>query len=147
MVAAAAVLVTGVTPAAAKSYSAERFDVTAQLLTDRSLAVEERIVFRFEGGDYTYVFREIPLDRSDGIADIAAGMDGDAQPAGSGPGSIEVRQGQPIRITWHFQPTSGTHTFTLRYRIIGVVSRTGSDDVLAWHALPRKHAYPSARRT
>jgi hypothetical protein len=88
-----AALIASVTPASAKTYAAERFDVTAELLTDRSLAVEERIVFRFEGGEYTYVFREIPLDRSDGVADVAAEMDGTPFAEGEGPGSVDVDEG------------------------------------------------------
>ena len=127
--------------AAAKSYTADRFDVNARLLPDRSLSVEERIVFRFEGGDYTYVFREIRQDRTDGVRDVAADMDGAPFRVGPGAGSIEVKQGRAVRVTWHFPPTSGTHTFTLRYRLAGVVVQEDAESVLAWHVLPREHAY------
>ncbi|RPJ39636.1 MAG: DUF2207 domain-containing protein, partial [Chloroflexi bacterium] len=45
---------------AAKDYSAEQYDVVVQVQTDGSLLVTETIRFRFEGGPFTYVFRELP---------------------------------------------------------------------------------------
>ena len=128
-------------PVAAKSYSADRFDVTARILPDRSLTVEERIVFRFEDGDYTYVFREIPQDRTDGLRDLQAEMDGVPFRPGAGPGSIELKHGRSVRVTWRFAPTSGTHTFTLRYRLAGVITSDAGENVLAWQVLPREHEY------
>ncbi len=128
-------------PVAAKSYSADRFDVTARLLPDRSLTVEERLVFRFEGGDYTYVFREIPKNRTDGVRDVEAGMDGVPFRVGDGPGSIELKEGRSVRVTWRFAPTSGIHIFTLRYRMAGVLTLDGVENVLAWRVLPGKHEY------
>ena len=128
-------------PVAAKSYSADRFDVTARILPDRSLTVEERIVFRFEDGDYTYVFREIPQDRTDGLRDLQAEMDGVPFRPGTGPGSIELKRGRSVRVTWRFAPTSGTHTFTLRYRLAGVITSDAGENVLAWQVLPREHEY------
>ena len=109
-------LVACAVPVAAKSYSADRFEVTARLLADRSLIIEERITFRFQGGDYTYVFREIPQDRTDGVRDLEAEMDGVPFRTGAGPGSIELKEGRSVRVTWRFAPTTGGHTFTLRYR-------------------------------
>jgi hypothetical protein len=128
-------------PAAAKSYTADRFDITARLLPDRSLTVEERIVFRFDGGDYTYVFREIPRGGTDGIFDVEGEMDGVPFRAGMGPGTIERKEGRSLRVTWHFRPVRGTHAFTLRYRLAGVATRNGDEDRLAWHVLPGEHAY------
>ena len=126
--------------AAAKSYAAERFDIAARVLPDRSLAIEERIVFTFEG-DYTYVFREIPKDRTDGLRDLQAEMDGVRFLEGTGAGSVEVKEDRAVRVTWHFSPATGPHAFTLRYRLLGVIAQEGGEDVLAWALLPRQHAY------
>jgi hypothetical protein len=134
-------LVACAVPVAAKSYSADRFDVTAWLLSDRSLTIEERITFRFEGGDYTYVFREIPQDRTDGVRDLEAEMDGVPFRTGAGPGSIELKEGRSVRVTWRFAPTSGRHTFTLRYRLAGAITQEDEENVLAWRLLPSTHAY------
>jgi len=134
-------LVACAVPVAAKSYSADRFDVTAWLLSDRSLTIEERITFRFEGGDYTYVFREIPQGRTDGVRDLEAEMDGVPFRTGAGPGSIELKEGRSVRVTWRFAPTSGRHTFTLRYRLAGAITQEDEENVLAWRLLPSTHAY------
>src|SRR3954451_2220835 len=113
--------------AAAKSYAAERFDIAARVLPDRSLTIEERIVFKFDG-DYTYVFREIPKDRTDGLRDLQAEMDGVRFPEGTGAGSLEVQDGRAVRVTWHFMAATGSHAFTLRYRLRGVVTQESGAD-------------------
>ena len=45
---------------AAKSYTAERFDVDWNLTENGTLEVTETVVFRFAGGPFTYVYRELP---------------------------------------------------------------------------------------
>ena len=47
------------TPAAAKSYRADRFDARIRLLPGGDLEVVETVVFRFETGTFDHVFREI----------------------------------------------------------------------------------------
>ena len=42
---------------AAKDYWAERFDVDLEIQPDGALVVTETVVFRFEGGPFTYYFR------------------------------------------------------------------------------------------
>ena len=54
-----------------KTYSADRFDVDMIVQEDRSLFVEENVAFRFVGGPFSFVFRELPTDHTDGIVDIA----------------------------------------------------------------------------
>ena len=135
-------------PAAAqndKSYSADRFDVEVSAQADGSLLVEETVTFRFVGGPFSYVFRELPTDHTDGITDIVAGVDGQPWPQGTGPGQVEITGNNPIEITWHLSPTSDVaQTFTLAYRALGVV-RQGSDaDVLDWQALPDEYEYDIA---
>ena len=53
---------------AAKDYNAERFDVQFELQPDGSALVTEKVVFRFEGGPFTYAFRDIAATETDGIA-------------------------------------------------------------------------------
>jgi len=64
------------TPAAGKSYSAERFDAVIRVLPDGTLDVTETVVFRFEDGPFTEVFREIPRRRTDGVQVMRAEMQG-----------------------------------------------------------------------
>jgi hypothetical protein len=128
-----------------KSYSADRFDVYIAAQYDRSLLVEESVTFRFVGGPFSFVFRELPLEHTDGITDIVAGMDGEAWPQGTGPGQVEITGRDPIVVTWHLPPTSdAVQTFTLSYRALGVVTSNDEADVLAWQALPDEYEYEIA---
>jgi hypothetical protein len=123
-------------------YRALHFDVSAVLERNRSLRVEETVTFDLHDGTFTSVWRDIPARRTDGIDGITASMDGVALPSGRDAGQVEIRTGSHVRITWHFQPTSGPHVFTLAYRLKGVATvAPDGPDGLAWIALPDEHAY------
>ena len=131
-----------------KSYHAERFDVDVTVQLDGSLLVTESVEFYFEGEPFTYVFRELPLYRTDGIDVISARMDGAALPAGEQAGHAEVSGRDPIKVVWHFAPTTDqAHTFVLTYRMWGVVQQTADADLLLWDTLPDEHAYTITRST
>ncbi len=126
-----------------KTYRADRFDVEAIAQPDRSLVVEETVTFRFTGGPFSFVFRELPTDHTDGITDIVAGVDGIPWPQGTGPGQVEISGRNPIEVTWHLPPTSDTaQTFTLSYRMLGVVRSEDAADVLNFQPLPDEYEYP-----
>jgi uncharacterized protein (TIGR04222 family) len=128
---------------AAKDYRAERFDATWEVSADGSLLVTETIAFRFDGGPFTYVYRELPLDYSDGIEIIAARLDGQPLPRGEGANAYEVDDKDPLEVTWRFEPTSdATRTFELTYRVAGVVRHEGGEDLLWWNFLPTDYEYP-----
>jgi hypothetical protein len=141
-----ALLAVVVTPVfAAKDYRAERFDVQFDLQPDGSALVTETVVFRFDGGPFTYAFRDIEATETDGVTFIAASMDGEQMPVGTNAGEVEVTGRDPLKVTWHFAPTSdSTHEFVVRYRVAGVV-RTGETDTIRWRAIPEEHAYPIER--
>jgi len=125
-----------------KTYRAERFDVEVTVQPDGSLNIEETVVFRFTGGPFSFVFRELPTDHTDGITGITAGVDGVAWPQGTGPGEVEISGRDPIRVEWHLPPTADTsQTFTLAYTQLGVVERGEEADVLNWQALPDEYEY------
>jgi len=122
-------------PLCARQYLAERFDVDLDVRPGGSAAVTESVVFRFEGGPFRYVYRELALTRLDGITDIRAAMDGR-------PVEVEIRGRSPIRVTWRFAPVfDSTHPFVLSYLAHGVVRVEEGGDVIAWQAIPRKHDY------
>ena len=139
-------LAVAVTPVfAAKDYRAERFDVQFDLQPDGSALVTETVVFRFDDGPFTYAFRDIDATETDGVAFLEASMDGEQMPPGTQAGQVEVTGSDPLKVKWHFAPTSdATHEFVVRYRVDGVVRKLDADTI-RWRAIPEEHAYPIDR--
>lgn len=132
---------------AAKTYRAERFDVQFDLQPGGGLLVTDTVVFHFEGGPFTYAFREISANGTDGLTFLSASLDGVALPLGNNPGQVEVQPGDPLKVTWHFSPTSDqSRVFVVRYQVAGVVS-TGAEDTLRWYVIPPAHEYPIEKIT
>jgi len=132
----------------AKSYSADRFDVDVIVLADGSLEVTERLTLRFVGGPFTYVYRHLPAEYTDGIDVISASVDGVPMPEGKEAGQVEIAGRDPVKVTWHFAPTSdSTRTFSLTYRVWGVIRQESDADVLIWQALPDEYEYSIAAST
>ena len=126
----------------AKEYSADRFDASIVVQEGGPLIVTETVTFRFVGGPFTFVFRNIPTDKTDGISILSAGMDDQTFQQGTGTGQVEIAYGNPVKVTWHFAPVSDqAHTFILTYRVLGVFQKTQDADVLNWVALPTNYAY------
>ncbi len=126
---------------AAKTYQADSFDMSMDIQQDGSLIVTETVVFRFDGGPFTYVFRHIERDETDGIEVLETSMDGISFPIGTEAGQVEITDGDPIEITWHFDPaTDSTHEYVVRYRVMGAV-RTGTADEIVWPFIPASHDY------
>ena len=123
-------LLTVAAPAAAKTYSADRFDSAIRIRTDGAIEVVETVVFRFESGTFTYVYRDIPKRRTDGIEILSAEMDGRVLPFGDGAGAVRVRYRSKVEVRWNFAPRSGsTHTFVLRYLARGVVQKLPAEEI------------------
>src|SRR5215510_5439860 len=132
---------------AAKSYYAEYFDVQIDLKEGGSAIITETVKFHFEGDPFTFAFREISARETDGLTFLDANMDGSSMPQGTGAGQVEVEAGDPLKVTWHFSPTSdAAHVFTVRYRADGVI-RKGDGDSLVWRAVPENHDYLIDRST
>jgi hypothetical protein len=112
------------TPAATlttKDYIAEKFDIKLVARYDGSIMVTETIVFRFSGGPFTYVFREIPVENTDGITGVAASMDGRAFPTGIRP-QLGSESKDSLHVTCIFTRFDSTHTFILKC-VFGVTCR------------------------
>lgn len=126
---------------AAKDYAAEKFDVNLEIKPDGSLLVTETVVFRFEGGPFTFAFRDLSYNELDVIDRLQASMDGQVLPQGTEAGMVEIEAGQPLKLTWHFEATSDTtREFKLIYRVNGAI-RKDTEDVLRWRAIPEEHDY------
>ena len=132
---------------AAKSYYAEYFDVQIDLQEGGSAIVTETVKFHFEGDPFTFAFREVSARETDGLTFLDASMDGSSMPQGTQPGQVEVETGDPLKVTWHFSPTSdAAHVFTVRYRADGVIRKVDGDTLL-WRAVPENHDYSIDRST
>jgi uncharacterized protein (TIGR04222 family) len=132
---------------AAKSYSAEYFDVQIDLQQGGSAMITETVKFHFAGDPFTFAFREISARETDGVTFLEASMDGLPMSQGTQAGQVEVEEGDPLKVTWHFAPTSdAAHVFIVRYRVDGVI-RKGDGDTLIWRAIPEDHDYSIGRST
>lgn len=128
--------------AADQSYYATRYDVAATVEAGGDLLVTETVEYSFSGEPFTFVFRELETDYTDGFTIVEAAMDGQPLPAGTGPGQVEI-SGE--RVTWHMAPTvDESHTFTLTYRLHGVVRQGAAGDVLRFQILPTEHEFTIA---
>jgi hypothetical protein len=134
---------------AARQYSADRFDVVARIEPEGFIHVVETVVFRFEGGPFTRVFRDIPTRRTDGIRVLEASMDGRPMPFGDTAGHVEVDSTRSrLRVRWRFAPIAdSTHTFTISYAVVGLAQRAEGADLVDWLALPTSHDYRIASST
>jgi hypothetical protein len=125
--------------AAEKSYVATRYDVAAVVEEGGDLLVTETVTYAFYGEPFTFVFRELETDFSDGVTILDVAMDGQSLPAGTSAGRAEIR-GE--RVTWHMTPmVDETHTFTLQYRLHGVVRQGDGGDILRFQILPTDHDF------
>jgi Predicted membrane protein len=126
-----------------KSYHATIFDEHITIQNDGSLLVAEQVTFQFVGGPFTTVYRDLPLDKTDGIQVVQASMD-DASATGIAD-NVSVgaaSQGNQTEVQWFFDGISDeTHTFYLTYLVKGVIQQQPGADWLAWLALPTSHEY------
>jgi len=127
-----------------KSYQASRFNVTLGVEPGGNLLITETVDFHFEGGPFTYVFREVPVKESDGLDQFQGFMDGQELRIGAGemPGLELQQKSSSVRVIWHFPPTSdAAHSFVVKYRARGAVRRENGQDLLLWKAIPPDHGY------
>jgi hypothetical protein len=143
----AAVITAAAIPAiAAKPYRAERFHSRIVVEPGGSILVTETVRFEFGPDSFTYVYRDLPTRKTDGLTILSATMDGMPMERGKAPGQYELkREDNRRRIVWHFAATpSAAHVFSVTYRATGVVWQDEGRDVLAWTLLPTKHEYAIA---
>ncbi|MEM7802115.1 MAG: DUF2207 domain-containing protein [Chloroflexota bacterium] len=130
------------TEAQERSYSATNFDSEVTVEEGGSLLVTETIVFDFVGGPFTFVFRHLPTDLTDGITVIEASVDGEVYPPGENAGQVEIDGGNTVEVEWHLEPTQNSQrTFQLVYRVEGVLRQEEGVDRLKWQPLPDDYEY------
>lgn len=118
------------TPAlAGKSFSVSQARVDVTLARSGEVLVRENLTFSFDGF-FTGAYRDIPLARGVTAHDVDVSEGGQVYDRGGDAalGSIDragtfgiVYLPQGLRIVWHYRQSGGQRTFTLRYRLRGVV--------------------------
>ena len=129
-------LLAGASGVFAKSFVADRYNVRIRVMPDTTLQVTENVRFRFEGGRFSFVSREVWKRGTDRIFDVTAAMD-------DVPTQPEIQETSArVRVVWHFDaPPDSTHDFLLTYRVAGAITRELDCDRLHWNAIPNLHDY------
>jgi uncharacterized membrane protein len=132
-----------------KSLYWQQYDVNLAVQGDSDILVEEIQEIRFTSGTFRFGFATIPLDRVERITDVSVSevIDGQERPYTAGSsneyGFVTFDNGDDLEITWYFPPTSNTsHTYILRYRVIGGLRFYPEGDQLWWKAIAPDHNFP-----
>lgn len=126
-----------------RSYFAEAYNVDIVIQQNNQMLITETLVFTFQGGPYTYAFRELGLSELDSLQVINASIDDEVLPFGDQINQVELTdQGNAYLITWHFPETyNQTRIFTVTYQVAGGIRREGNADLLLWQVIPGEHEY------
>ena len=117
------------TASADKSFTQPQAFVTVTLARDGEVLVREDLTFEYSGV-FTGAYRDIPLAGDVQVRGVRVEERGTAYAPGGATalGSSDaagrygfVRLPQGLRIVWHYVQDGGARTFTLRYRLRGVV--------------------------
>ncbi len=124
-------LCTAPTDGADKTYFAEHYRTEITIAGSGDLHVRETVRIRFEGGEFTYFFRGIPTDRTDGIEFISASE------------SPQLKQRRRLlEVMWRFEPIRDTtRTFVLEYQALGAAEIRDGRSVLRWNLFPYDRPY------
>jgi uncharacterized membrane protein YgcG len=139
----------GTAQAQDKSLLWQRYDVNLTVQASSDILVEEIQQIQFTSGTFRFGFASIPMGRLDRITDLSVSeiMDGRERPYTAGSsgqyGFKTNRNGSNLEITWYFPPTkNSTHTYILRYRVVGGLRFYEAGDQLWWKAIPPDHNFP-----
>lgn len=123
--------------------SVDRFDASAVLEFDGSAAIFERITVRPSGNAPAVLERRLEADRTDGIVDVLASMDGPGPAAPDEAGQATVDAGRRPAVRWRLLPqaSDAPYVLELRYRATGVVEIQGMRGTFSWPVLPADRQY------
>ncbi|MGB2715097.1 MAG: DUF2207 domain-containing protein [Vicinamibacterales bacterium] len=133
-----------VLPAAADAKTAlvQRFEALVRVEVGGSLEITETLVFRFDGGPFTEVVRELTTRNSDGVEVLDAWMNGDPIGLGEAVGQARLEGNRRDRIRWRFAPVAdSTSTFGVRYLVRGAVRQDARGDLLIWRVPDGQHRW------
>jgi hypothetical protein len=122
--------------------SVDRFDASVVLEFDGSATIFERITVPASGSAHAVLERRLAADRTDGILDVQALMDGPTFARASA-GQVTVDSGRRPAVRWRLPPqaSDAPHVLELRYRATGVVEIQGMRGVFSWPVLATDRHY------
>ncbi len=122
-------------PAAAKSFTIDKFYAEATLNSDASMTVVEHLTYTFDGNFHNGT-RPIPKGSYYSISDMRVQENGVDLPI----------SGAPYNLRWTFDATNETRTFDISYRVIGA-AQVGPDVAeLYWKWIGDEHPGIGAMR-
>lgn len=134
--------------AQAKTLVWEQYDVSLAIQSSGDLRVVERQRIRFTSGTFTFGYATIPLDKTEGITDVAISEPGGQRYTQTGGGeqpftfTTGTYEGD-LEIRWYFPATTNTsRTFDLAYTVAGAVRVNESGDKLQWFAIDNQRDFP-----
>ncbi len=134
--------------AQAKTLVWEVYDVSLTVLPSGDLRVVERQQIRFTSGTFTFGYATIPLDKTEGITDVAISEPGGQaySPTNSGEQPFTFTTGTyegDLEIRWFFPPTTNTtRAFDLAYTVHGAIRIHEDGDKLQWFAIDNQRDFP-----
>jgi uncharacterized membrane protein YgcG len=132
-----------------KSLLWQRYDVNLSVQLNSDMLVEEIQQIQFTSGTFRFGYAAIPTSRLDRITDLSVserinGQERPYTPNSSGQyGFVTSKTDSNLEITWYFPPTQdSTHTYILRYRVVGGLRFYEGGDQVWWKAIPPDHNFP-----
>ncbi len=143
----AALLLPTAAQAQSKSLYWDRYDVDITVTKEGDLLVEERQSITFTSGSFHFGFASIPMDKTDGIANVEVWEGGTQFRPSSSRNEYTFTTsevGNDLEVYWYFPYTSNSsHTYTLRYLVKGGVRINENEgDSIFWKAIPPDHSFP-----
>ena len=118
-----------------KAFSIETLATTATVYADGSMDVVEQVVYRFQGGPFSNGYRTFAGEWLDNIEEFTA-----SDEVGPLPVLIPGASDRKRAFQWKYsQPGSGTHRFTLRYRVRDAVAIGPDVAELYWQFVGDEH--------
>jgi len=137
MIVLALVTLPAIAHAQDKSFVWQQIDTDVAVQQDGRLHVTETLTLRYEGGPFTFAYRDMPIDYLENVSNISVR---DAERAYTPTDDAESDtpftffvgdEARGQRVRWVYPPTENTtRTFTVEYDVAGAVTRDGDNAVL-----------------
>lgn len=146
LLATLAISVAGPAEAQSKTLYWARYETTMAIQSNGDLQVVERQQIQFTSGSFTFGYRDIPLDKTEGITGVSVSEPGVGAYSESGSGQARTftvtNQGDSLYVKWYFPPTeNASRTFDVAYTVHGALRIHDTGDKLQWFPFATDRAF------